>query len=276
MEDRLVWLLERFDLRSRVFLAGCLRAGANNPALVGTGYLHILRRGRINLTSAGSAPLAIEEPTAFFYLNPLEHRIDPLTDDVTLVCATFEFGLGEGNPLQSALPDVFVLPLADAPELDAVMQQLYTEADGDHCGRQAILDRLTEVALVLILRDLMDQKRLDIGLLAGLADARLARAINAVHEHPAEPWTLELLAQTAGMSRARFAAHFREVIGMTPGDYLSEWRLGLAQSLLLKGKPVKTIASEVGYASSSALSRSFSSRCGVSPREWLSARMPAS
>lgn len=268
MPDRLVWLLNRFELRASVFQAGPLSCSAVAPADPAAGLLHILRAGSVRLVSEDGTELELHEPSAFFYMNPTRHRIEPLDDDVSIICSTFEFGIGQGNPLQAALPDLFVLRLADSPTLELTLRQLFSEAAEDHCGRDAILDRLSEVTLILILRDLMDQKRLDIGLLAGLADLKLARAINAIHEHPDYNWTLDRMAETALMSRARFAERFHEVVGMTPGAYLSDWRLGLAKSMLLKGASVQTIATDVGYGSASALSRLFSSRCGMSPTEW--------
>lgn len=268
MADRLVWLLKRFELRASVFLAGSMRESATAAALPAAGYLHLLQAGRVRVTSNGGAPAVIDEPSAFFYMNPTEHRVEPLGDDVKMVCATFEFGIGQGNPLQAALPELYVLPLADAPALDVTLSQLFREAAEAHCGRDAILDRLSEVALILILRELMDQHRLDIGLLAGLADPRLKRAINAIHERPGDDWTLDSMAAEALMSRARFAQHFHDVVGMTPGAYLSDWRLGLAKSMLLKGATLQAIAVEVGYGSASALSRVFSQRVGVSPSVW--------
>ena len=150
-----------------------------------------------------------------------------------------------------------------------VIGAVSTEADEQHCGRQAVLDRLIEVVLIQVLRDLMDQRRLHVGLLAGLADPRLAKAINAMHAEPARNWSLEDLAATAGMSRARFAARFRDIVGMTPGSYLGEWRLGVAQSLLRQGKPVQLVSDLVGYGSASALSRAFRAQIGVSPTQWL-------
>jgi AraC-like DNA-binding protein len=90
-----------------------------------------------------------------------------------------------------------------------------------------------------------------------------------MHAEPARAWSLETLAATAGMSRARFAATFREVVGMTPGSYLGEWRLGVAQSLLRKGKSVQLVADVVGYGSASALSRVFRAQTGQTPTEWL-------
>ncbi|MEO1204340.1 MAG: AraC family transcriptional regulator [Pseudomonadota bacterium] len=268
MSDRLVWLLNRFELRAKVFQAGPLSCNAQAPVYPAAGLLHILRAGSVRLVSEDGTELEIHEPSAFFYMNPTQHRIEPLDDEVSIICSTFEFGIGEGNPLQSALPELFVLRLKDAPTLALTLEQLFGEAAEEHCGRDAILDRLSEVALILILRDLMDERRLDIGLLAGLADPKLKRAINAIHERPDHNWTLDRMAEQALMSRARFAERFHEVVGMTPGAYLSDWRLGLAKSMLLKGASVQTVACDVGYGSASALSRVFSSRCGMSPTEW--------
>jgi transcriptional regulator GlxA family with amidase domain len=155
------------------------------------------------------------------------------------------------------------------PALGLTLQLLFKEASGQHCGRQAILDRMIEVVIIQVLRDLMDQKRIQFGLLAGLADPRLAKAINALHAEPSRAWSLETLAATAGMSRARFAAAFRDIVGMTPMAYLSEWRLGLAQSLLRKGKSVQFVADVVGYSSASALSRTFRAHTGQTPIEWV-------
>lgn len=268
MQDRLVWLLKRFELRAKVFQSGGLRCDAEAPALPGAGYLHILKSGSVRVSSADGLDLELHEPSAFFFMNPTTHRIEVLDEAVSIVCSSFEFGIGEGNPLQAALPEIYVLRLADSPGLELTLAQLFREAAESHCGGEAVLDRLSEIALILILRDLMDQQRLDIGLLAGLADPKLARAINAIHAQPERSWTLDSMAQAAAMSRARFASRFHEVVGMTPGAYLSDWRLGLAKSMLLKGTPVQTVAMDVGYGSASALSRVFSSRLGLSPTEW--------
>lgn len=272
IDDRLVWLLARFQLRAEVFDAGPLNCGETFAARPGQGFVHVLQSGRLRVVNRGRERHTLEEPSVFLYLNPVSHRLEPLDKKVRLVCASFSFGLDEGNPLQQALTDMVIVKLAESPTLARCLEQLFTEAAGRHCGRQAILDRLIEVCLILLLRDLMDQRRLNVGLLAGLADPRLHKAINAMHAEPAANWTLERLARVAGMSRTRFADHFREVVGMTPGAYLGDWRLGLAQSMLLKHKPVRLIADEVGYASASALSRAFTARCGMSPSAWLKRR----
>ncbi|WP_275097971.1 AraC family transcriptional regulator [Sedimenticola hydrogenitrophicus] len=268
MGDRLVELLKCFSLKARVFQTGPLCHSASFDRASGVGYIHVLQQGRLQVQSHAHPPLEFREPTLFLYMNPTTHHLRP-QDGVEMVCASFEFGAGLNNPLSRALPEVVVIRLADMPALDRALSLLFIEAVEHHCGQQAILDRLMEVVIVLVLRDLMDQHRLGFGLLAGLADDRLARAINAMHAEPARDWSLEALADRSSMSRARFANRFREVVGTTPGAYLSEWRLTVAQSLLRQGKPVQYVADTVGYGSASALSRSFRAHTGQSPRAWL-------
>ena len=107
------------------------------------------------------------------------------------------------------------------------------------------------------------------GLLAGLADTQLSRVIDTIHQQPEKNWTLVELAEIAAMSRSRFAEHFKSVLGQTPGDYLTSWRIELAKGLLKKDKPVGFVANEVGYENASALARAFRKKTGCSPREWL-------
>jgi AraC-like DNA-binding protein len=130
---------------------------------------------------------------------------------------------------------------------------------------------LSELLVLHLLRIAMSSGGPRMGVLAGLADPRLAKALVAMHAQPAEAWTLQRLAERAGMSRARFALHFQQVVGQTPMDYLAGWRMGLAMAELRRGRPVGQVAQQVGYGSASALARVFSARVGVSPLAWLRA-----
>ena len=111
----------------------------------------------------------------------------------------------------------------------------------------ALVERLVEVVMIQILRQLMESDEVSGGLLSGLAHPRLRNALVAMHETPAKEWTLEELAGVAGMSRSVFATAFRETVGTTPGQYLQGWRVRLAQKALRRGRSLKVIATEVGY-----------------------------
>jgi len=108
-------------------------------------------------------------------------------------------------------------------------------------------------------------------MLSGLSHPRLRGALVALHESPASDWTLDALAREAGMSRSVFAAAFRETVGTTPGQYLQDWRIALAQQALRRGRPLKVVAADVGYGSETALSRAFKAQTGQSPRAWRNA-----
>jgi transcriptional regulator GlxA family with amidase domain len=164
------------------------------------------------------------------------------------------------------------MPLRQLRGSEAVLELLFAEALAQHCGRQAMLDRLFEVVLIQVLRQLMEQGQTQVGMLAGLAHPQLRKAIVAMHEEPQKEWGLEDLAARATMSRSAFASGFRNAVGVTPGAYLQRWRVGLAQKALLQGKSLKLIALDVGYGSEAALSRAFKAVDGKSPREWRSAQ----
>jgi AraC-like DNA-binding protein len=271
--DQLSPLLAQFELSARVFHTGSLCGWVDFDGTDGVGHIHLIRQGHLRIASAGRATVDVTRPTLLFYPRPSAHELRTVDGaNVDVLCASVDFGAALGNPLLRGLPDQMIVPLDAAPALAPTLDLLFAEAFDQRCGRQAALDRLTEYLVIQLLRHAMAARMMDAGALSGLADPRLSKAINAMHERPAEPWTLESLARLTGMSRARFAANFRATVGATPMGYLTDWRLGVARSLLRKGLPMKRIAPEVGYATSNALARAFAQRVGVSPIQWLRAQ----
>lgn len=215
----------------------------------------------------------LSEPSLVCFPKPVGHRF--VVDErlgAELVCASAQFDAPFARALIQALPDVLVVPLHRVPRLEGVLQVMFDEAFDEAAGPGAVLDRLCEVVFIQLLRWAVDSRMLRAGVVVGMADARLSKALAAIHGEPHRPWTLQELADTAGLSRARFAAQFSEAIGQTPGDYLAGWRVSLAQSLLVRGRQLKSIADECGYGSANALSRAFLQHVGVRPTEWLAAR----
>ncbi len=273
MDDRLAPLLQRFELRSRVFYAGNLCSLVSFDAVEGVGHLHVLKAGQLQLTASDGRVQFFNEPSLIFFPRPSPHRLsaDP-ANGADLVCASVEFGASFSNPLVLGLPELMVLSLRDMPAMASVLDALFAEALVERSGRDAALNRLSEVVLVYLLRHAIERGQLQSGLVAGLADSRLAKALSVMHAEPARGWTLQELATRAGMSRARFAAHFNAVVGQPAIEYLAGWRLSVAQGLLAQGRQVKSIADEVGYGSPNALTRAFTQRLGLTPTEWLTLR----
>ena len=235
-----------------------------------------MRHGEMELShrARSGAPrrLKITEPSLLFYPRPLEHEFHnaPL-EGAEFTCATLDFERGSEHPLVRALPPVVVLPLARVQGIEHALALLFAETERLRCGQRLMADRLFEILLLQLLRWLLDhpeQSALQPGLLRGLAEPRLARALVALHERPAEAWSLPRMAAHAGMSRSAFAAAFKRELGVAPAEYLARWRLSIAQTQLLRGTPVKVIADALGFANASALSRLFTQKVGLSPRAW--------
>ena len=132
-----------------------------------------------------------------------------------------------------------------------------------------VVRRLFELMVIQLFRHLIASRSIASGMMAGLANAQLSRALVGIHNEPQRNWSVAELADRSGMSRASFAAHFRETVGSTPADYLANWRISLTQKRLREGRPIALIADEVGYESPSALARTFRRKVGASPKEWL-------
>lgn len=240
-------------------------------------YLHVLRSGSMEVHHGRNLGLAtrikLVEPTLLFYPRPLTHRFhNAPRDGSDFTCAEVEFEGGWNHPIAQALPPFVLLPLAQVNGLQATLDLLFAETENVRCGHRVLADRLFEVVLIQLLRWLLDHPqyaKIDEGLLVGLSNPQLAKALTAMHEAPEESWNVERLAQVSGMSRTAFATKFKGMVGKSPAQYLTDWRLTLVQARLKEGATLKALALEFGYSSQSALTRAFSQRLGLSPRQWL-------
>jgi len=107
------------------------------------------------------------------------------------------------------------------------------------------------------------------GWLAAMSDKHLSKAIQAMHSSLDESWSVESLAREACMSRSAFALKFRSVLGQTPLEYLTQWRMYRAGAMIRsKNTSFSEVASAVGYGSESSFSRVFRREMGAAPREY--------
>ncbi|MFM4775158.1 cupin domain-containing protein [Aeromonas veronii] len=268
--DPLSVLLAHTTPRAKLFFAGNLCQHSHSQDYPAGGYLHLLRSGELTLYHEGSEPRILTEQTLILFPGGLPHRMEPRQlGGCDLVCASITFGQETASPLQLALPDALVLPLSDLPTLAPLLTLLFDEAFTNRYGQEPVLTRLLETVLILLLRHMVEHGLCQQGMLAGLSDPRLARAIAAMHLRSEEGWTVATLAQEAGMSRARFAAHFQAQTGLSPLGYLTQWRMLLACQQLLAGESITQVALGAGYSGSVAFSRAFEREFGVSPGRWV-------
>lgn len=264
--DHLAALFSQYTPRAQAFFAGNICSASIYENQKGLGYLHILKGGRARMQGAMPKVYQLTEPSIVLFPRDTPHQLvpDPKTG-ANLICATVQLGSGQNNPIALGLPDVLVMSLEQISSLAPTLDLLLDEAFAERPGRQVALDRLFDYVLIQLLRYVVSAGMIHSGILAGLSDERLARAITSMHERPERAWSLEDLANEAGMSRTRFAAYFREKTGLTPVDYLTRWRMTVAQNMLMKGSAIKSVSRAVGYENPTSLSRTFTKIVGCSP-----------
>jgi AraC-like DNA-binding protein len=157
----------------------------------------------------------------------------------------------------------------------AAIDRLIIEATRPGPGNLALLGRLSELLFMEILRwQLTHISEGHRGWLAGLNDVHISRVLTLIHAEPARPWTVEELAEHAAMSRSALAKRFVELVGETPMQYLSGWRMQLARRLLSESPlGLAEIAARIGYESEAAFNRAFRRVVGTPPASWRQARV---
>lgn len=207
-------------------------------------------------------------------LDEVFHGDTAAESSVSMVGGYFSFEPMNAPILLDLLPAILCIRANDPASggVALIVEHLQREAREKKPGRALVLARLIEVMLVEALRS--EQAGAGAaGLLTGLGDARSAAALHAIHARTAEPWTLATLAKEAGMSRSSFAERFLRMVGMTPMNYLLQWRLAVAKDLMTQGgMTVGEAALAVGYESASGFSTAFSRETGKSPKEFTKMR----
>jgi AraC-like DNA-binding protein len=187
-----------------------------------------------------------------------------------VLCAAYDYDHEVAHPLMSQLPPVLYVP-AGMPGDDGgvadTLRLLARELGGRPPGSRAAVGRLIDVMLIHVMRAwLRMQDAAPDGWLLALRDPVVAGAMHAIHQRPGEPWTMVSLAHEVSVSRATLARRFTHLVGETPPDYLTRWRMDLAaQRLRDTQDTVGAIAATVGYRSEYSFSRAFTRHRGLAP-----------
>jgi AraC-like DNA-binding protein len=154
--------------------------------------------------------------------------------------------------------------------LEASVRYALAEARSPRPGGAGVLAKLAEVLFIEVLRLYVNQQSEGrIGWLAAVGDRIVGAALNQLHARPAHPWTLDELAREAHTSRSVLAERFQYLVGSSPMQYLTQWRMLLAANLLTRSNaPLARIAEDVGYQTDTAFNRAFRREFGSPPATW--------
>ncbi|WP_437284372.1 AraC family transcriptional regulator [Sorangium sp. So ce406] len=194
-----------------------------------------------------------------------------------VLCAAMSLTGAGRSLLLRALPSVVLIDGGagePVPGLGRLLDGIRDEVRGRRPGAPVMAARFAELLLLQAIRAELERPAPPGSWRAALADARVARALDALYQAPERAWTVASLAREAGMSRSGFARAFREHVGEGPLRHLTRWRMDLAKETL-RDRPelaLAEVASSVGYRDEAAFNVAFRREIGVPPGAYRAGR----
>jgi AraC-like DNA-binding protein len=245
--------------------------GMSEPVLLQAGDV-LVTNGTRSLTLASAPPL-LPAATAM----PLARDDDGqyrlgLGSDFAMFGGSVQIDEDRRALLLSCLPSLIHISRTtdEAAPISWLLGQLVDEMKlGSRPGRTVVISGLAQLLFVQTLRAyLAHASNGDEGWLKGFGDHKLAIALSRIHNEPARDWSLDELANEANMSRTSFAVRFRDMMGVPPLTYLTQWRMQLAKREMRAGASISEAAAKVGYSSESAFRNAFKRITDMAPGQY--------
>jgi len=97
-------------------------------------------------------------------------------------------------------------------------------------------------------------------------DRVMQEAVRILQERLGEPFAMQEVSASLGLSPVQFTRQFRAAFGKNPSEYLASLRLHKARDLLLETDwTIQSVAESCGYTSGFYLSRVFQRAMKMSP-----------
>ncbi|MFB0488801.1 AraC-like DNA-binding protein [Methylobacterium sp. OAE515] len=266
--DLLSHVLAQIRLTGDQVQARTVAQAARLELEIDAAYVLVVAEGSLRISAGDALTMIDVGDLVLLPRGPGASRLEaPHGQAVAIVCR-FWFDPYSLRGMISALPERIHICHADGAEwLDGMVPFMMRETVDAQPGAALMISRIIDLLVIRTLRTWVHLGHTS-GWLGGLSDARIARALKVMHERPMRPWSVEELAEVAGMSRSSFAERFTELVGRAPLRYQNEWRLGLARDMLMRREArVGEIGLRVGYESEAAFSRAYKALFGHPPRD---------
>lgn len=262
---------------------GCLVSveGEDEPISLEQGDLIIIPHGNSHELFCGHNPdrtiLPLDtvlERSGYNGSGVLVYGGDQPQSETQLICGHFSFEQHAKHVLMERLPPFIHLKNygeSAGKWMEATLRVIGDEAGGRRMGGDLIALKMSEAILAQAIRSFIESDDATVCGLGAFSDVNLSRALDAFHKAPNENWTVETLANAAGMSRTSFAVSFQKKMNMTPLQYVTSWRMEVAKKVLAsRSNTLSDAAEKAGYASDSAFARVFKKETGTTPAQFKS------
>ncbi len=187
-----------------------------------------------------------------------------------VMCGLVEYDEAIKHPILSALPSIIQLSnIKSNDNIWMTVKLIDAEINRTKSKKNSIIDRLTEVLFIQLLNNYIDKNEHLTGFLSALKEPRLNKILQLIHQHPERQWTLDIISDAAGMSRATLQRKFTTGIGVSPMAYISRWRMAKAYQLLkYSNLSLEDIAEVIGFSDARTLRHAFKEQYGETPSQF--------
>ena len=229
--------------------------------------LFLLKTGNVTAIPADACPLE----DASWEMTPPGGDLSSQAQQTVLLSLTLSYDSSIDHPFLKSLPcfiETRARPRHDLERLRALTSLLIEESSGHHPGNPLMVNHLTEILTVQMLRVHMHKMKQPSGYMAALADPQIGRALNMIHTESEQKWSVDTLCSASAMGRTAFNEKFVELVGMTPKAYLTNTRLMRARHRLQNSSDSTiAIAEDAGYTSEAAFSKAIKRHFNKTPGE---------
>ncbi|WP_086930299.1 AraC family transcriptional regulator [Agarilytica rhodophyticola] len=189
--------------------------------------------------------------------------------NVNLLCGSFSYDSKFKHPFLVDLPCFILVKAKDHQDLSwhsSLVQKISEETRSNLAGADLVVNNLCETLFVYLLRQYITQSNSDLSYMRALNDPQIGKALNLIHNEVEAKWSVEILADHIGLSRAAFSEKFTHLVKLSPKQYLTQWRMQKAKVMLNEtNEAMIDIAQAAGYASEASFSKAFKAFFGDSP-----------
>lgn len=188
----------------------------------------------------------------------------------SMICGAVRFDHPAALQLIQLLPRIIYINSWQSPQMEwiqSTLRLMAMEAAELRPGGETIVTRLADILVIQAIRSwIAEDPAAQTGWLGALQDKQMGQIILLIQREPARDWSVASLANEVAMSRSAFAARFKELVGESPMQYVTRWRMHVALSSLRdENISVGELAARTGYQSEAAFSRAFKRFIGISP-----------
>jgi AraC-like DNA-binding protein len=187
-----------------------------------------------------------------------------------VMCGIVEYDEAIEHPILSALPSIIQLSnIKSSDNIWMTVKLIDAEITRTKSKKNSVIDRLTEVLFIQLLNNFIQKNEHLSGFLSALKEPRLNKILQLIHQHPERQWTLDIISDVVGMSRATLQRKFKTGIGVSPMVYISRWRMAKAYQLLkYSNLSFESIADVIGFSDARTFSHAFKEHYGDTPSQF--------